>query len=135
MRGDVARAARVRVVAPCSAQVVGAFQHGDVGDTILCEPDGGTEPAEPGTGEGIVVGVKGLRWDPEKVTVKLGDTVRWKWDENLAHNVESESDEDFGTDKKNLQKADFTHLFDEAGTYDYTCTLHTNMDGTIEVEE
>src|SRR5687768_538163 len=99
------------------------------------DDENGAEPAEPGTGEGIVVGVKGLRWDPEKVTVKLGDTVRWKWDENLAHNVESESDEDFGTDKKNLQKADFTHLFDEAGTYDYTCTLHTNMDGTIEVEE
>lgn len=29
---------------------------------------------------------------------------------------------------------DFTHTFSTAGTYDYTCTVHSGMDGTIVVE-
>jgi plastocyanin len=32
-----------------------------------------------------------------------------------------------------ISEGSFTHTFDEPGTYDYACTLHPNMRGTIEV--
>lgn len=98
--------------------------------------DSGTDapPAQRKDGE-TTVGVKGLEFVPDEVTIKVGETVRWKWDENLAHNVVPEGDETFGTGTKNLTKADVSHVFDEAGTYKYECTLHTGMDGTVEVEE
>lgn len=87
-------------------------------------------------GDGVVIGVKGLKFDPEEVTVKVGETVRWSWDENLAHNVEpKEAADKFGTEKKNLQKADISHAFEEPGTYEFECTLHTGMEGQVEVEE
>mgnify|MGYP000103043802 CR=1 FL=1 len=87
-------------------------------------------------GDGVVIGVKGLKFEPEDVKVKVGETVRWSWDENLAHNVEPKDAADkFGTEKKNLQKADISHVFEEPGTYEFECTLHTGMEGTVEVEE
>lgn len=106
--------------------------------------DGGDSGSGSGTASGsgdlptddsaAVVGVEGLKFDPEEVTITAGETVRWKWKENLAHNVKSESDEKFGTNGKNVTEADFAHTFAEPGTYKFTCTIHSGMDGVVEVE-
>jgi plastocyanin len=34
---------------------------------------------------------------------------------------------------RHVSEGTFHHRFDEPGTYDYVCTLHPNMTGTIEV--
>ncbi len=57
-----------------------------------CGGDGAEEnndAAPRQAGEGVVIGVKGLEFDPDEVTVKVGEQVRWKWVDNLAHNVEA----------------------------------------------
>ena len=46
----------------------------------------------------------------------------------VQHDV---SGEDFHNEV--MSEGTFRHRFDEPGTYDYVCTLHPNMTGTIEV--
>ncbi len=49
MRGHVARAARIGVVAPGPADVVGRLEYDEVAPAGLTETDGRPEAAEPGT--------------------------------------------------------------------------------------
>src|SRR5688572_14848219 len=85
----------------------------------------GRPPRGPKTVE-----LKNLKFDPDEITVKVGETVVWKWDENVLHNVTSKDGDDL--ESGNLDEGEYEHTFDEAGTYEYTCTLHAGMDGTVE---
>jgi plastocyanin len=63
------------------------------------------------------------------LTVEAGETVTWLWDDGANdHDVTADS---FRSEA--MSEGTFRHRFDEPGTYDYKCTLHTNMFGTIEV--
>jgi plastocyanin len=61
--------------------------------------------------------------------VFTGGTVTWEWDDgNVVHDVKS------GDFKSELQKeGTFEHTFEEAGTYDYVCSVHPSMKGTVTV--
>lgn len=85
--------------------------------------------ANGGAADGKTVGLKDLKFKPEKLTVKVGDTVTWRWQENVLHNVVADEFK-----SENLSKGTYTHTFDQAGTYDYRCTLHPGMDGEVVVE-
>jgi plastocyanin len=134
------------VVAAALALLLGACGDDDGGNTVASntndettettagsattKAEGGEKP-KPGP-SGNVVELKNLKFDPDEITVKVGDTVTWKWAENVLHNV-TEEDEEFKSG--NEDSGTFEHTFEEAGTYEYTCTLHAGMDGTVEVEE
>jgi plastocyanin len=95
-----------------------------------CGGDGGTTADRPPVGEGgTVVELRGLDFVPEVLTVAAGTEVTWEWTEELAHNVVGE---DFQSDV--MPRGSYQHTFDEPGEYDYRCTLHPGMDGTIVVE-
>lgn len=67
---------------------------------------------------------------PMRVTV--GSEVTWVNEDGVAHNVVGE---DRAFRSETLKKGDtFTHRFDTAGRYEYTCTFHPGMDGVVEVE-
>ena len=85
--------------------------------------DGGG-PAEPGA-----VDVVDNSFQPKETTVAAGDTVTWTFKGNAAHNV---SGEGFQSDL--ISEGEFEHTFDEAGEYDYVCTVHPGMEGTVVVE-
>lgn len=93
---------------------------------------GGSEGAlaEGPPGEDEVHLVK-LEFEPEELTVDVGDEVTWAWTERLAHNVVA-NDKTFESDV--LSTGTFTHTFTEAGEYPYECTLHPGMEGVIIVE-
>lgn len=74
------------------------------------------------------VGLKDLKFDPEKVSIATGETVRWKWEENVLHNVSGD-----GFESENESDGTYEHTFTKAGTYEYQCTLHSGMKGTVEV--
>jgi len=81
-------------------------------------------------GRGIVV-IEDLAFEPETLEVEVGDTVSWTWkDGAVAHDVKGD---DFQSEV--LSEGTFRHRIEEPGTYDYLCTLHLNMTGTIEVTE
>jgi plastocyanin len=96
------------------------------------DDDGGSasnDTQAPAGAAGASVTLEDLKFKPDTVSIKVGGTVRWKWEENVLHNVH-------GGPFESPNKSDgvFTHTFDKAGTYEYECTLHSGMTGTVEVE-
>lgn len=98
--------------------------------------DTAEEPAADGvTADGSVeVDMKEISFAPEEVTVKVDTTVRWVNSDPVAHTV---TDDQGLFDSGVLDSDDvFEHMYDQPGTYEYTCTLHpTTMKGTVVVEE
>jgi len=74
-------------------------------------------------------------WDPSVVTVGVGETVTWSNDDTAAHTVTSGSAADGpdGVFDSSLFMAgtEFSHTFDEAGTFDYFCMVHPWMAGQV----
>ena len=89
---------------------------------------GSGTPVELSEGDTIEVGDD--FFDPAHAVVASGTTVTWEWTGNVDHNVVGD---DFSSDV--IDSGSFDHTFDEPGTYEYTCTLHGNMDGVIEVTD
>jgi plastocyanin len=71
---------------------------------------------------------------PANMTVKAGSTVRWVNADDHPHRIEFEN-KAFSTSAYLLgisQSA--SQRFDHAGSYNYSCTIHPYMQGTITVE-
>ena len=92
---------------------------------------GGTDDGDGGSPAAATVDLKPTTFEPDEVTIEVGETVRWEWGGGVQHDVEG------GGFKSKLQsKGEFEHTFDEAGTFDYVCNVHpTTMKGTVTVEE
>lgn len=74
---------------------------------------------------------KSYRFDPKVIEIGAGDTVTWTNEDNFTHTVQVDGQEDHKVDQG--ESVEIT--FDEPGTYDYVCTLHSqDMDGTVIVE-
>ena len=103
-----------------------------LGSVAACGSDA-PEPLPPNT-----VVVKGMQFTPANLTVDVGDTVTWQFeDEGVAHNVISavtNINDAKELDSGNPQvRGEYTHTFSEAGTFDYTCTPHPDMVGKVTV--
>ena len=73
-----------------------------------------------------------LTQPPAKVTVKAGQSVRWKNDDSRDHKVVAK---DGGWKSENLKNGDaYTHTFAKAGTNEYACEYRPRMKGTVVVE-
>jgi plastocyanin len=77
------------------------------------------------------VKIDNFTFGPQKVTVKVGDTVTWINEDDIPHTVVSIS-------HYRSQALDtggtFTFTFTTPGTFKYFCGLHPQMQGTIVVE-
>jgi plastocyanin len=73
----------------------------------------------------------GFDFTPASLTIKQGQTVRWRNDDIVGHNVES----DLGVPAEFYGdlpgKGTFSFTFTVPGTYPYSCTIHPSMRGTI----
>ena len=75
--------------------------------------------------------VESYRFDPKTIEIEAGQTVTWTNEDNFTHTVEVEGQEDH----KVGQGESVEITFDEPGTYEYVCTLHSqDMDGTVIVK-
>ena len=64
--------------------------------------------------------------------IAVGSEVTWVNKDGVAHNLIG-SDGAFKS--STLNKGDtFTHTFDAAGRFTFTCAFHAGMDGVIEVQ-
>jgi plastocyanin len=86
-----------------------------------------------GGGGGAEVTMEGIAFKPAEVTVAVGDTVTWTNNDSAGHDV---TGDDFKSgDPGGIAQGDtFEHTFDQAGTFDYVCTVHPGMEGTVKVE-
>ena len=78
-----------------------------------------------------------LNYVPASVTVAKGGKVTWTNNDPVPHTVTSTFNIPSGAtsfDSKNMdQNATYTVTFTVAGTYQYTCTYHPWMHGTVVV--
>ena len=80
--------------------------------------------AEPGR-----VLIENFRFNPEKLTIKKGGTMEWKNRDVVSHTVTSTT---FDSGKI-APRGIFRYTFGEAGIYEYGCSTHPSMRGSIEV--
>jgi amicyanin len=80
------------------------------------------------------VAIKNLEFTPASITVKSGSTVTWTNMDDVPHTVTSTGQPPAAINSPTLQKGDtFRFTFNQAGTYNYICTIHTFMKGTVTV--
>ena len=76
--------------------------------------------------------IDNFTFNPARLTVQTGTTVTWKNQDDIPHTVAS-STRLFKS--KALDTDDsFSFTFSEPGTYEYFCSLHPHMAGSIVVE-
>jgi plastocyanin len=86
-----------------------------------------------GGGGGTEVSMQDIKFQPSNVNVKVGDTVTWTNDDSVGHDV---TGDDFKSGEPGAMGSGdtFEHTFDTAGTFDYVCTVHPGMKGTVTVK-
>jgi amicyanin len=97
-----------------------------MGSAISCK----TETPPPA--ETTDVTIAGFSFQPAEITVPVGSTVTWTNQDSVIHTVTARD----GTfDSGNLSHNEtFSHTFQESGTFEYYCTIHTYMEGKVIVE-
>jgi plastocyanin len=89
--------------------------------------------AAPAGAEDIAAKIENFTFAPQRLTVKAGATVTWTNEDDIPHTVASTTkafkSKVLDTDDK------FSFTFTTAGVYEYFCSLHPHMTGTIVVEE
>lgn len=110
-----------------------------------CGGGGGDSPTSPGPGnpgnpggpstspqQTSSVGVGNNLFSPANIQVAVGTTVTWTWDASaITHNVTFADGVGSGDKGAN---ATFTRTFSAAGTFQYQCTLHSGMAGSVLVK-
>lgn len=84
-----------------------------------------------GVAEGAKVTILDAAFDPAEVTVAAGQAVSWKNGAQKAHTVTAE-DGSFDSGPQDPGK-EWSHLFQNAGTFAYKCSQHPVMKGTVKV--
>jgi amicyanin len=88
--------------------------------------------ASPARAAIIEVKIDNFSFNPKQVTVKAGDTVTWVNHDDIPHTVTSKT---LVFRSKALDSDDkFSFTFTALGSFDYFCSLHPMMTGTIVVE-
>src|SRR5918992_2593004 len=83
-----------------------------------------------GGGAGTEVSEEGIAFEPAEVSVGVGDTVTWTNNDSVDHDVTADT---FSSGEPGgMAPGDtFEHTFEEAGTFDYVCSVHPGMEGTV----
>jgi plastocyanin len=75
------------------------------------------------------VTIEGFAFSPGTVTVNVGDSVTWTNNDTAAHTATGS-----GFDTGNIADgASDSVTFQSAGTFDYACSIHPQMTGTVVV--
>lgn len=81
------------------------------------------------------VTIQNFAFSPAAITVKKGATVTWTNNDQVAHTV-TETDGKTGPDSSALNPGQtFTFTYNSVGTFQYHCSIHTSMTGTVTVTE
>jgi plastocyanin len=88
--------------------------------------------ASPVRAEDLQVKIDNFTFNPQQITVKAGTTVVWTNHDDIPHTVTSKT----GAFKSNALDTDdkFSFTFATPGSYEYFCSLHPHMTGSIVVE-
>jgi plastocyanin len=88
---------------------------------------------EPVVADDTSVVIENFEFDPPQFDVAPGQTVTWTNADGFEHTIVA-GDGSFASDVLG-SGAEFSHTFDGAGEFAYTCGIHPTMAGTIVVQE
>lgn len=106
---------------------------------VACAP---SQPAQQTTdktigrsaesGKVVAVAIRGFKFVPAEVNIKVGETIVWTNEDSAPHTVES-SDGILKSDE--LSKGDtFSYTFTKPGKHEYICGIHPYMKGSVTVQ-
>jgi plastocyanin len=84
---------------------------------------GGTSAA------GATISISGFVFHPESTSIKVGERVTWTNDDPIGHNVSFKDGSHSATSLS--QRQSYSRVFDQPGTYEYFCGLHSYMTGRV----
>lgn len=91
-------------------------------------------PGQDQTPSNVTVQISLASYQPDSLTVPAGTTVTWINRDVVRHTVTS--DEEGLFDSGRLREGEsFSYTFKEPGTFNYHCTIHSIMHGTVIVTE
>jgi plastocyanin len=133
------RTMRIGFLAALLAILVVACGDDDAGTTTTTEatsettaPSGDTTTTAPAPDDGVmVIDMRGFAFAPVDATVAVGTTVRWVNLDAVDHTTTDSGGEWNATLAANDT---FEYVADTPGVYDYVCTIHMGMVGTLTVE-
>jgi plastocyanin len=80
----------------------------------------------------VVIHMKDIKFAPEQVSAKVGDTVCWTNDDDVQHDAVDEESHAFHSALFGQGKT-FSWKPAKAGTVKYVCTVHPAMAGKLDV--
>ena len=98
------------------------------GCTKSAEP---SVPAQDDQGRYVIHMTAAQRFTPDDAQVPVGSTVVWQNDDGV-HDVTAH-DDSWKSPRVMSAGATYEHKFEAAGEYEYHCTLHSDMTGTLHV--
>ena len=90
-------------------------------------------PTQESTATVIPVTIRLVKFSPEKIEVRTGQTVEWANNDLTPHTVTSQGTGDLNSGSIDAG-ASWRHTFTQAGSFPYYCTFHPEMKGTIIVK-
>ncbi|MGL4304520.1 MAG: plastocyanin/azurin family copper-binding protein [Mycobacteriaceae bacterium] len=96
---------------------------------------GGRQPA-PDV-QALTVEVKNMKYTPASLTVRVGDTVLWRFKDTARHDVVGVGEATALSpvlQSSLMATGEYRYTFTRVGTFSYTCTIHPSMSGTVIVE-
>lgn len=83
---------------------------------------------------GAAVQIVNFSFQPATVHIKAGMTVTWTQKDSTPHTVTSTNP--LGLDSQSLsQGQEYAYTFKTPGTYEYHCSIHPSMKGTVIVDK
>ncbi len=92
----------------------------------------GTAGVNLGTAAVQISALDSLKFDPASQTAHVGDIVEWKNTATVTHTVTFDSDPSL-SDAALAASGTWQVKFTAAGTYQYHCTIHSQMTGSVTV--
>lgn len=88
-------------------------------------------PVTPAAGTNAVL-IKGFAFSPATITVSTGTAISWTNQDGASHAIVSDTGapEAFSSDPLG-QNGVFRFTFTHPGTYNYHCSIHPSMKGTV----
>ena len=90
-------------------------------------------PTQESTATVIPVTIRLVKFSPETIEVRTGQTVEWANNDLTPHTVTSQGTGDLNSGSIDAG-ASWRHTFTQAGSFPYYCTFHPEMKGTIIVK-
>lgn len=82
----------------------------------------------------LEVSIINMKYEPEELTIKPGDTVRWVNKEKRTYHSVLFKAEGLPESEPLFPGETHQRIFDQPGTYSYECGPHPNMQGRILVK-